>query len=213
MEYVILAISILSSLYAQQNAKKTAEEVNEAQLKQFAARRKVAENAFKNEVFAIRARDLEQQSQVAEQAERVVTDALNVRGVVLATAGTANVGGQAVTDVLNEFTRQEISSLTRLNLFQKFRTAQTETAIRAASTTLDLRVASFLPGPSVVPAGLDAGQLLGAVGQGLQLGAAAKDANLFGQKPASINKPSAPAPSSGSSLNPDAFFQSGTSHV
>lgn len=171
-EAIVAVIALIAGIYGQQSAKETAEDVNKANLKQFDLRRKAAEDAFKKEVFAVRSAEIEQQAEVTANGEQIVRQALQLRGTALASAGTANVGGQAVADVINEFTRQEIGTLTRLNLFQKFRSGQTEQAIRNASTTQDLRVLSFLPGPSVIPASLSAGDALSITGNSLKIGAA-----------------------------------------
>lgn len=185
MEAIIAAIiAALAAAYQSIEAKKTAEDINKAENAQFAARRSAALEAFKRETFSARQQEIEQQAEVAEQAEEVVRQALNAKGIAFASAGTANVGGQAVTDVITEFTRQEIGTLSRLNLFQKFRSGQIENSIRNAATSQDLRVLSFLPGPQVVPAGFGVGDALDAAGFSLQIGAGV--GNLFGTGTASI---------------------------
>ena len=181
---VVAILAFVAGIYGQHTQKVAAEDLNEAQIKQFDARRKAAEDAFRKEVFAVRSAEIEQQAEVAAQAEQIVRQGLQVRGVALASSGSANVGGQAVSDVINEFSRQEIGTLSRLNLFQKFRSGQIEQAIRNAATTQDLRVLSFLPGPAVQPQ-VGVGEILSIGGTSLQIAAAAD--NLFGNEPATVD--------------------------
>jgi len=179
-------LGFLASAYQQVEASKAAERQAEASNRQFELRRKASEEAYKKEVFAVRAQEIEQQAEVAAQAEQITREALSAKGVALASAGSANVGGMAVADAINDFNQQEAGTLSRLNLFQEFRSGQTEQAVRNAASSNELRVLSFLPGPTIIPQFGVAGAFQ-AVGFGLQIGAGAqKLSDSFQAAPSTI---------------------------